>query len=440
MKIILKSVNSSFLQVTHLLMSKTVTVSGEAVQTNYARLRKLQFFPRKGLRSSLFIAVLMCLASFGSHGSEQKTLKSPANERFCSVMVQIESVLSSSIPLVVLPEEMAQKVANYQLGKLKPLFSEARQIAPIGIATAVDRFTTALTQKLSKLDFSVTQTSEFATADNVIDTKVLADCGFDEMEVIAVNYEYLGIPELKSAGKTALILKNESDEVHEISVARINDDVDLSPKEILSLPEEESLASIELIAYAEVLPGGTETTFMELDDGRYYAVCFTPRGTMSLQSFGDGAPHLFHGMLKEFTVGAERAHIKTNVTFNPNARSTPEELLALLGQHIDARDIDAILSIHEPSAGIVEWTGALAKGDDEIRRVYTEFFATKPNLKVNARQIIEIDDVAVILGDYTLEFLGRNGKTINTSGKFGDIVRRQPDGKWLYLLDNPWAP
>ena len=394
----------------------------------------------KWLRPIEFIVTLPILLASGSVCAENEHLPLPASAEFCSTMVQIESVLSSSIPLVVLPPEVAQQVASQQLSALQPLFSKARKTAPKDIAVAVDTFAAAKIQTLASLDFTATQTAEFATADNAIDSKMLSDCGFEEMSVTAVNYEYLGIPEATPSGETVLTLINESDEVHEISIARINDDVKLSPREILSLPEEESLASITLVGYAEVAPGDVESTFMNLDDGRYYAVCFTPTGSMGLHSFGDGPPHLSHGMLKEFAVGSSAKPMATDTPFNPSARSTPEELFALLGQYLDAKDVDALLSIHEPNAGLVEWTGNVSRGSSEIRQSYINFFATKPTLKTNVRQVIEADGVAIILGDYTLEFTDRNGKVINTSGKFGDIVRQQPNGKWLYLLDNPYAP
>lgn len=379
----------------------------------------------------------LILSSSNAIANQNNT--SSAKSVFCSTMVKIESVLSDSIPLVVLPPKTAKQIAERQLDALEPMLVKAKAHAALDIVDAVETYSASIIKKLTYLDFEVMHSKKFIAADNIIDTKLLAECGFEEISITAVNYEYLGIPEVQIAGATALTLTNKGDEVHEISIARINDGVNLSPKEIISLPEDKSLALIKLVAYAEVAPGQSETTFMHLDDGRYYAVCFTPEGTMSLKAIGEGAPHLFHGMLKEFAVGTGSAPVKQGTPFNASDRSTPKELLTLLGQYIDAGDLDAILSIHEAKAGIVEWSGNVAKNKQDIRKVYKDFFATNPDLNVNARQIIEIDDIAIILGDYTLDFT-YNSKLIKTHGKFGDIVRRQPDGKWLYLLDNPYAP
>lgn len=137
---------------------------------------------------------------------------------------------------------------------------------------------------------------------------------------------------------------------------------------------------------------------------------------------------------------AAESSTSVKAAIDPSKRSTPKELLALLGQLIKARDLEAILAIHEPTASLVEFGGRIARGKDEVRKSYVNFFKMQPDLKVNALQIIEVEGVAIILGDYTLKYLDSNDETINTSGKFGDIVRQQPDGSWLYLLDNPFAP
>ena len=121
-------------------------------------------------------------------------------------------------------------------------------------------------------------------------------------------------------------------------------------------------------------------------------------------------------------------------------RSTPADLLALLGRLMEARNIDAIMAIHEEDAAMVEWGGGVARGDSNIRQVYADFFESDPILKVRALQIVEAGGVAIILGDYTLDYTNENGNIVSVDGKFGDMVRKQPDGSWLYLLDNPYAP
>jgi hypothetical protein len=248
------------------------------------------------------VATSLFALTLASTASANAAAPATASAEFCSALVQIESTLSSSIPLMFLPPEVAQQVAGYQLSVVAPLFAQAQDTAPAAIADATGIYASAITQYLSQMDFAATTTVEYAMADDAIDTQLLTDCNFQAMPVTASNYEYTNIQETMASGETALTLTNVADQVHEISIARINDDVDLSARDILMLGEVDAMEAITLAAYAAVAPGGTETAFLNLTPGRYYAICFTPTGTMSMHAPGDGAPHFLRGMLKEFVV------------------------------------------------------------------------------------------------------------------------------------------
>jgi hypothetical protein len=221
---------------------------------------------------------------------------------FCSAFVQIESTLSSSIPLIFLPPDVAKDVAGHQLSVIEPLFATVKDLAPDQIKDHVALYAEATITSLNTLDYSATETAQYAAADDAIDARLLSDCGMQSMPVTASNYEYTNIEDVMQSGETALSLTNAADQVHEITLVRINDDVDMTAREILMLGEEDALAAVKLIAYTVTEPGTTETTVLNLVPGRYYAVCFTATGTTSFHAHGDGPPHFLHGMLKEFVV------------------------------------------------------------------------------------------------------------------------------------------
>lgn len=221
---------------------------------------------------------------------------------FCTAFVQIESTLASSVPLIFLPPDVAKEVAGYQLSVIEPLLASARDLAPEPIKGDVALYADATVTTLSTLDYAATQTPEYAAADNAIDARLLSDCAMQAMPITASNYEYTNMKDVVPAGDTALSLTNVADQVHEVTISRINDDVDMTAREILMLGEEDALAAVTLVAYTAAQPGVTETTILNLVPGRYYAVCFTPTGTTSFQNQGEGPPHFLHGMLKEFVV------------------------------------------------------------------------------------------------------------------------------------------
>jgi hypothetical protein len=129
---------------------------------------------------------------------------------------------------------------------------------------------------------------------------MLAECGYEQLEATGVDYEYEGIPETVPSGVVAITFTNEGDELHEIGLARINDDVTMPVEELLALPEDQILSMLELKGAAFAAPDESDTTFMRLEPGRYGAACFIPQGTKH-DTEGSGPPHFTLGMFAEFT-------------------------------------------------------------------------------------------------------------------------------------------
>ena len=52
--------------------------------------------------------------------------------------------------------------------------------------------------------------------------------------------------------------------------------------------------------------------------------------------------------------------------------------------------------------------------------------------------MVKSGDTAVTYGAWTLTGTSPDGP-IEMSGKGVAVLRRQPDGNWLYVVDDPWA-
>ncbi|MGQ0624752.1 MAG: hypothetical protein ACT4PP_08930 [Sporichthyaceae bacterium] len=148
---------------------------------------------------------------------------------------------------------------------------------------------------------------EFLAPEKVIDEYLVANCAFGALSATAADYEFSGVPTQIPAGPTAVTLTNEGEEFHEIVLLRINDDVTLSPEEILALPEEEAMTKVTPGPPAALVlakPGETATWFWDLPDGRYVLTCFIGKDSDAEHDFnGDGPPHFTEGMIEELLVG-----------------------------------------------------------------------------------------------------------------------------------------
>jgi len=80
-----------------------------------------------------------------------------------------------------------------------------------------------------------------------------------------------------------------------------------------------------------------------------------------------------------------------------------------------------------------------ARGTSQIREALSGFIAMKAQLRSEAQQVIENQDVALYIGRWSLNGTDPSGKPVSMGGESTDVLRRQPDGRWLIALDNPWG-
>jgi ketosteroid isomerase-like protein len=60
-----------------------------------------------------------------------------------------------------------------------------------------------------------------------------------------------------------------------------------------------------------------------------------------------------------------------------------------------------------------------------------------PELTVTAEKTLLSGDTALVIGNWTLKAHDADGNDIDARGRYADVVRRQPDGRWLFVIDNP---
>jgi hypothetical protein len=130
-----------------------------------------------------------------------------------------------------------------------------------------------------------------------IDEFVLAECGFERVDVSGVEYAFEGLPETVAPGRTAFVLGNDGAERHELVLFKLADGEERPAAELFALPEEEIFASLTPTGGAGAEPGDTGVTIADLEPGRYVASCFVPVGGAE-----DGPPHFMEGMTAEFEV------------------------------------------------------------------------------------------------------------------------------------------
>ncbi|HET6391473.1 MAG TPA: hypothetical protein VFG13_01490 [Blastococcus sp.] len=263
-----------------------------------------------GGASLALAATMVACGSDDSGGGEDTTAaETSASEEsadpaeFCQAAVDVEAAFGTSpdIDFETAPPEEIQAALEEFGATVDPLLARAEETAPEEIAGDVETAASLARDAITTGDTAALDGPEFQEADAAMDEYMLAECGYEQVEAVGVDFAYEGIPGSVPAGTTALTFTNEGEELHEIGLARINDDVTISVEELLALPEEQAMTMVTFTGGAFAEPGAADTTFLELEPGRYAAVCFIPEGTTH-DTEGSGPPHFALGMLAEFTV------------------------------------------------------------------------------------------------------------------------------------------
>ena len=106
--------------------------------------------------------------------------------------------------------------------------------------------------------------------------------------------------------------------------------------------------------------------------------------------------------------------------------ATPDDLGRFFVERANAGDVDGLVALYEPQAVLAFPSGDFASGHAEIRAVYENLVASAPRFEPGDPR------PAMITGDLAL-----TSTRLVDGGVTAEIAHRQPDGSWLWAVDQP---
>jgi len=101
--------------------------------------------------------------------------------------------------------------------------------------------------------------------------------------------------------------------------------------------------------------------------------------------------------------------------------------------------IEDVLAAYEQGASLVVQPGMTASGS-ELREAFKGFISMKPKFNMPQHEVIESGDIALHISPWTMDATDpATGKPIQQGGLSLAVFRRQPDGNWLMVIDNPYG-
>lgn len=119
---------------------------------------------------------------------------------------------------------------------------------------------------------------------------------------------------------------------------------------------------------------------------------------------------------------------------------TPADLHKLFRDAANQADLDALLALYEPDPAFASGPGESAAGAAALRAHLAGLIAAGARFDhVTTTKVFEAGDLALTCSDWQASAAGADGGTVTMTGRGTEVARRQPDGSWLLVVDNPWG-
>ena len=121
------------------------------------------------------------------------------------------------------------------------------------------------------------------------------------------------------------------------------------------------------------------------------------------------------------------------------SKGSPVEVLQSIEDGINSGNIDSLMSLYEGEAAFAAEPGSLSHGLAGVREALAGFIAMKGTLDLKVTRVLEASDLALVTTVWSFNGTGLDGEPVKLAARSADVLRRQADGSWLFVIDNPWG-
>ncbi|MBA4174393.1 MAG: hypothetical protein C0511_17505 [Hyphomicrobium sp.] len=103
----------------------------------------------------------------------------------------------------------------------------------------------------------------------------------------------------------------------------------------------------------------------------------------------------------------------------------------------EKNDLDAVISSYEPGAAVVFEPGQPVTDEQQLRQMFGGMAAANPVFTYSGHEVVVSGDTAVHIAPWQMVAHTPDGQEIRQSGLSVAVLRRQADGSWKMVIDNP---
>jgi len=100
-------------------------------------------------------------------------------------------------------------------------------------------------------------------------------------------------------------------------------------------------------------------------------------------------------------------------------------------------DIENVMKVYENDAVVVFEPERPLSDPAVVRATFKQWFAMSPRFEYAGHDVLVAGDLAVHIAPWKMRGKAADGAPIEQSGLSVAVLRRQSDGRWLMVIDNP---
>jgi uncharacterized protein (TIGR02246 family) len=121
------------------------------------------------------------------------------------------------------------------------------------------------------------------------------------------------------------------------------------------------------------------------------------------------------------------------------SNTTPADTVASFIAAMNRGDAREAAAHYEEQVAFVAEPGVVVTGRAAAEAALAAMLQTLPRLSSGACLVLVAGDIALYHADWHMSGSAPDGSKIAMSGHSADVLRRQPDGTWRVVVDNPWG-
>ena len=120
-------------------------------------------------------------------------------------------------------------------------------------------------------------------------------------------------------------------------------------------------------------------------------------------------------------------------------RKTEAGAVAYFRDCIKNGNTEGALSCFHPEGVYIDREGKELRGLDQIGLAMNEICRLQLNIKGEKPHVTVVDDIAMWLDEWEMTGSAPDGHPIRMTGHTSCIMKRNEEGDWLWLVDNPFG-